>query len=145
MSIYNYEQPFGAWDKTTVPMRRAIDRWFAMYYDGTADDKADTCQRIGYTVVNKLVKAVFGEYKATAELPLGQQLLKELDQKKRMAMQLALVGGACYIKPCPTEAGFFFTLVPRNQIVIFGRTAAASLPMWAWWKNGRRVTSITPY
>ena len=121
MSIYNYEQSFGVGDKTTAPMRRAIDRWFAMYYDSTADDKADTCQRIGYTVVSKLVKAVFGEYKASADRPFGQRLLNTLDKDKRLAMQLALVGGACYIKPCPTQAGFSFTLVPRNQILIFGR------------------------
>ena len=121
MSIYNYEQAFGAWDKTSVPMRRAIDRWFAMYYDGSASQTADTCQRIPYTVVNKLVKAVFGEYQAASPTAFGQAILKGLDEKKRLALQLALVGGSCYIKPCPMEAGFSFTLVPRNQILIFGR------------------------
>ena len=28
MSIYNYEQAFGAADKTTNAMRKAIQRWF---------------------------------------------------------------------------------------------------------------------
>lgn len=121
MSIYSYEQAFGAWDKTSAPMRRAIDRWFAMYYDGSADQTADACQRIPYTVVNKLVKAVFGEYQASCPIPFGQAVLKGLDEKKRLALQLALVGGACYIKPCPVGTGFSFTLVPRNQILIFGR------------------------
>ena len=120
MSIYGYEQTFGAWDKTTPAMRKAIDRWFAMYYDGAADDRTDSCQRIPYTVVNKLVKTVFGEYTAVAGTPFGEKLLESLNEKKRLAMQLALVGGACYIKPCPSEAGFSFTLVPRNQALIFG-------------------------
>ncbi len=121
MSIYNYEQAFGAWDRTSSSMRKAIDRWFAMYYDSGSDKSADACQRIPYTVVNKLVKAVFGEYQATAGTPFGQTVLQSLDEKKRLAMQLALVGGTCYIKPCPVGKGFSFTLVPRNQVLIFGR------------------------
>lgn len=121
MSIYNYEQAFGAWDRTSASMRKAINRWFAMYYDDTGDEDNDTCQRIPYTVVNKLVKSVFGEYQANAGTPFGQSVLRSLDEKKRLALQLALVGGACYIKPYPAKEGFSFTLVPRNQMLIFGR------------------------
>ena len=121
MSIYDYEKAFGLWDRTSAPMRKAIDRWFSMYYDARSDKTADTCQRIPYTVVNKLVKSVFGEYRAKADTPFGQAVLQSLDEKKRLALQLALVGGACYIKPCPEKAGFSFTIVPRNQALIFGR------------------------
>ena len=121
MSIYNYEQAFGAWDRTSVPMRRAIERWFSMYYDSTEDKTVDACQRIPYTVVNKLVKAVFGECQASCTTPFGQAILQSLDEKKRLALQLTLIGGSCYIKPCPVGEGFSFTLVPRNQILIFGR------------------------
>ena len=121
MSIYQYEKAFGSGDKTTPQMRKAIDRWFAMYYHGTADEQTDPCQRIPYTVVNKLVKTVFGEYKATAEAALAKQVLAELHEKKQLAMQLALVGGSCYIKPCPVKAGFSFTLIPRDRILVFGR------------------------
>ncbi len=124
MSIYNYEQAFGAADKTTGAMRKAIGRWFEMYYESAATESVDPCQRIPYTVVNKLVKAVFGEYKAQADTPMGQSILKSLDEKKRLAMQLALVGGNCYIKPCPNGTGFSFTLVPRNRVLIFGADAA---------------------
>lgn len=120
MSIYNYEQAFGAGDKTSASMRKAIARWFQMYYDGTATEALDPCQRIPYTLVNKLVKGVFGEYKASADTAFGEKLLQELHNQKRRAMQLALVGGACYIKPCPDAAGFSFTLIPRNQLLIFG-------------------------
>ena len=126
MSIYNYEQAFGAADKTSSAMRKAIERWFGMYYENTVTEGSDPCQRIPYTVVNKLVKAVFGEYKATADTPFGQSVLKELDAKKRLAMQLALVGGNCYIKPCPHGMGFSFTLVPRNRVLIFGADVAGN-------------------
>ena len=85
MSIYDFEQAFGGWDKTSAAMRKAIDRWFSMYYDSTGDETADACQRIPYTVVNKLVKAVFGEYQAIAQNPTGQSLMKALDEKKRLA------------------------------------------------------------
>lgn len=121
MSIYNYEQAFGAWDKTSSAMRKAVERWFAMYYDGTADENADPCQRIPYTVVNKLVKTIFGEYKATAETPFAAGVALGMNEKKNTAVQLALIGGMCYIKPCPVKAGFSFTLIPRNQVLIFGR------------------------
>lgn len=123
MSIYDYEQAFGVQDKTGTAMRKAIGRWFAMYYDDTAGDRADACQRIPYTVVNKLAVSAFGEYKATATTAFGEKLLKELDKKKREAMQLAMVGGVCYIKPCPVGTGFSFTLIPRNRVLIFGRDA----------------------
>ena len=121
MSIYDYEQAFGALDKTGASMRKAIQRWFAMYYDSTVSETADPCQRIPYTVVNKLVKSVFGEYKAAANTPFGEYLLAELDRNKHLAMQYALVGGACYIKPCPVAGRMVFSLVPRNNVLIFGR------------------------
>ena len=121
MSIYDYEQAFEASDKTTAAMRRAIDRWFSMYYDATANVDGDSCQRIPYGVVNKLVISAFSEYQVTSSTDFGTKLLKELDKKKRNAMQMAMVGGTCYIKPYPTGKGFSFTLVPRNQVLIFGR------------------------
>lgn len=121
MSIYDYEQAFGACDKTTALMRKAIGRWFSMYYDATENETEDTCQRIPYTVVNKLVRNVFGVYRATVDTPFGECVLAGLEEKKRLAMQLALIGGECFIKPCPDKAGFSFTLVPRNQVLIFGR------------------------
>ena len=123
MSIYNYEQAFGASDKTTSLMRRAIERWFAMYYDAAANGETDACQRIPYSVVNKLVITAFSEYRASGNTEFARQILQELDKKKRHAMQLAMVGGVCYIKPCPVDKGFSFTLVPRNQVLIFGRDA----------------------
>ena len=115
MSIYDYEQAFEASDKTTTAMRRAIERWFSMYYNTANDTDGDSSQRIPYGVVNKLVITAFSEYKVTANTDFTAKLLQELDKKKRNAMQMAMVGGTCYIKPYPTGKGFSFTLVPRNH------------------------------
>lgn len=121
MNIYNYEQVFGAWDKTSRKMRQAIGEWFRSYYGSETDTEKDPCQRIAYTVVSKLVRTVFGEYSATAQDPIVQSILNALSSKAQPATQLSLVGGACYIKPCPGKAGFSFTLIPRDRVLIFGR------------------------
>lgn len=127
MAIYNYEEAFGAWDITSRQMRQAIGDWFALYYGGTNTVGSDSCQRVAYTVVSKLVRAVFGEYQASSEEPFPQQLLTELKNTARQAMELSLVGGECYLKPCPGTAGFFFTLIPRTNVLIFGRDAAGNI------------------
>ena len=76
MSIYQYEAAFNAWDKTTAPMKQAIEDWFDLYYRKQADATSDPCQRIAYAVVDKLVKTVFGEYRTTAKDPVVARLLK---------------------------------------------------------------------
>lgn len=123
MSIYDYEAAFGAADKTTKAMREAVSDWFSLYYQSESTTKADPCQRIAYTLVNKLVKAMFGEYSAAAEEPAARLLVGRLDGLKEQAVQLALVGGACYLKPYPMNGQLRFTLVPRNNLLIFGRDA----------------------
>ena len=121
MSIYDYESSFESADTTTKTMRNAIEEWFSLYYQQDADADGDPCQRIPYTIVNKIVKTVFGEYKVSANSPVVADMIARLDTKRREALQLALVGGECYIKPCPSENGFTFTLIPRNNVLIFGR------------------------
>ena len=124
MAIYGYEEAFGSPDQTSRKMRKAIDQWFSLYYGDTAGENSDPCQRVAYTVVNKLVRTVFGEYQAASTEEFTRQLLEELNQKARQAMELSLVGGECYIKPYPTGAGFSFTLVPRSNVLVFGRDSA---------------------
>ena len=113
MSIYQYETAFGAVDKTSRKMRQAMQDWEEIYY-GTGE--GDPCQRIGYTVVGKLVSAVFGECQTVVD-----PMLLPLTQLGREAMQRLLMSGECYIKPCPTETGFSFTLVPRGNMLVFAR------------------------
>ena len=121
MSIYDYEGAFEAADITTKAMRNAIEEWFSLYYDQDAQQDSDPCQRIPYTVVNKIVKTVFGEYKVSTNSPVVGTLIACLDKKRKEALQQALVGGECYIKPCPGADGFSFTLIPRNNVLIFAR------------------------
>ena len=52
MDLYHYQQAFGAADKTSRPMRKAIKDWFGLYYQQQPDNGTDPCQRIAYTVVN---------------------------------------------------------------------------------------------
>ena len=123
MSIYDYQQAFGAWDKTSRAMRKAVKGWFDAYYDSQPTKEHDPCQRIAYTVVSKLTKTVFGEYTLSAADPFVASVMAALDAHAKTALQLALVGGECYIKPCPTEQGFSFTLIPRSNVLVFARNA----------------------
>lgn len=124
MNIYSYEEAFGAWDKTTRAMREAIRDWFALYYRQTRNEKEDSCQRVAYTIVSKLSKTVFGEYSATAPEPFVKKVIAAMDKCRKEAVQLAMIGGECYLKPYPEGEGFGFTIIPRNRILIFGRNAA---------------------
>lgn len=115
MSIYQYETAFGAADKTSRKMRQAMEDWEEIYYGTGA---GDPCQRIAYTVVSKLVSAVFGECQTTVD-----PALMPLVNMGREALQRLLMAGECYIKPCPTETGFSFTLMPRQNMLVFARDA----------------------
>lgn len=123
MSIYDYEGAFGASDKTTKAMKTAVEEWFELYYQAEDADDQDPCQRIAYTVVNKLVKAIFGEYSAASADPVCQAWVDRLAAVKESAVQQALVGGESYLKPYPVADSFRFTLIPRDHVLIFGRDA----------------------
>ena len=125
MKTFDYQQAFGAWDKTTLAMEAAIRDWYDLYYRSRPEDKSDPSQRIAYTVVHKLVRAVFSEYKASCREKAA--ILERLSDLAPKAMQMALVGGECYLKPYPTEGGMAFTLVSRKNILVFGRDAGGEL------------------
>lgn len=127
MGIYSYEEAFGSADLTTRAMRSAIAQWNRLYYGEGSQSAGDTCQRVAYTVVSKLVRTVFGEYQTGAKDPTVRALLSAIDRKARQAVELSLVGGECYIKPCPTADGFTFTLIPRSNALIFGRDGAGRI------------------
>ena len=127
MAIYNYEEAFGAWDQTSRAMRQAVNQWFRLYYGSTRTGDSEPCQRVAYTVVSKLVRTVFGEYQASCGDAFIQDLLNELQSTARQAMELSLVGGECYLKPCPGTAGFSFALIPRSNVLIFGRDTAGNV------------------
>lgn len=121
MGIYSYEEAFGAWDKTSPAMRKAIGEWFRLYYGRERSEQTDPCQRIAYTVVNKLVRTVFGEYTTQSEDSFCRGVLEELRKQSRQVLELSLIGGECYLKPCISEKGIYFTRIPRYNALIFAR------------------------
>ena len=119
MSIYDLEAAFGAADITSKAMRNAMESWEKAYY-GTSGF-GDPCQRLAYTLVSKLCRTVFAEYATSAKDPVVTGWLDALKSKTAQAMLLALVGGECWLKPCPGAKGFTFTLVPRANMLVFAR------------------------
>lgn len=122
-SAYSLEEAFGAKDITSLAMRGAIAEWIRLYYDRHPTDESDPCQRIAYTVVNKLTKTCFGEYSATCDDEYTQGVIDALNVRKREAMQLLMVGGEDFIKPIPTAAGWTFSVIRRDNVLVFGRNA----------------------
>ena len=121
MSIYSYEEAFGCYDVTSKQMRQAIGDWYKLYYGQRQSAEAEPCQRIAYTVVSKLVRAVFGEYKVSSTREAVRKVLDRVNEQAKSAMELAMVGGSCFIKPCPGPDGFSFALIGRANVLIFGR------------------------
>lgn len=120
-TAYSYEDAFRAKDCTSQAMRSAIADWFTLYLQREATETEDPCQRIPYTVVNKICKTAFSEYSATSEDAFAQAVINTMDQKKRDAMQMALVGGECLMKPIPLKGGWRWTVINRSNILVFGR------------------------
>ena len=120
-SAYSYEDAFRAKDSTSQAMREAVKEWFRLYYRREPTEESDPCQQIAYTVVNKITKTAFGEYAATSEDEFTQDVLAALDAVKKTAMQKTLIGGEAWLKPVPGKSGFTFTVVSRDNALIFAR------------------------
>lgn len=120
-SIRACQEGFDAGDVTTPAMRRAIREWFRLYFDTEATEQEDPCQKIPYTVVSKITRAVFSEYAPEAEGAFAGKILAGLDARRKKAMQMALIGGECLLKPIPQGDGFRFGVVSRANMLVFGR------------------------
>lgn len=118
------EQALGAKDITSGAMRRAIEEWFWLYFETRATVTEDPCQRIPYVVVNKLTKTTFSEYAATVEDAFLADCLERVDRVRKKAMQSALIGGECYLKPVPVSGGFDFVVVRRDCYLVLARDTA---------------------
>ena len=127
MKLLEYQQAFGAWDRTSEIMRKSIETWFRLYYQSGADQTKDPCQRIAYSVVSKLCKAIFSEYDAVSQTPFYKDLLEKTADHQRHAMELTLVGGECYLKPCIGSQGIYLTVIPRDRVLVFGRDPRGEL------------------
>ena len=116
-----YALVFGAADVTSSDMQTAIPKWFELYFQNEATKEEDPCQRIPYTVVRKLTSAVFSEYSAGTKDAFADSILAALGKKNTEAMQMALIGGESLLKPIPGKNGFNFGVVPRYNVLVFGR------------------------
>jgi len=126
----NYALAFQAADITSKEMRNAICDWYDLYFQRTADKNEDPCQRIPYTIVQKLTKTVFSEYAATAVEEKDSfvgEILSALEAKHAEAMQMALIGGECALKPVFEKTGIRFAVVPRHNILVFARSADGTM------------------
>lgn len=125
----NYALAFQATDITSAEMRKAINEWFDLYFQITPSKDEDPCQRIPYTIVQKLTKTVFSEYETSTQTQdaFVDGILYALADLRAEAMQKALIGGECKIKPVPEKDGFRFAVVPRHNILVFGRDAAGNM------------------
>lgn len=122
--IYNFEQAFGVKDITSPAMTAAIKDWALLYYQTEPTKDEDPCQRIPVTVVSKLSKTVFSEYAARPAQDGNEYInaiLNALDAIKGKAMQQALIGGQCYLKPIFGAAGLCFAVIARGNYIPLGR------------------------
>ena len=124
-TVYGYADAFRAVDKTSEAMKLAINDWFDLYYAKEPTKEEDPCQQIPHTIVRKLSKTVFSEYTASAAETdaFVTTVLDSLDKKREEAMQLALIGGECFLKPVPLpkNGGWRWTVIRRTNILVFAR------------------------
>ena len=102
---HGYQDAFQAADVCSGPMKRAILKWLQLYYGG------DSPLQLPYTIVRKLVRAVFAEYEP------GENLMA---LPHREAMELALIAGESYLKPIIGD-DVQWRAVSRGNILVFGR------------------------
>ncbi len=123
------EQAFGKSDVTSAKMRAALREWLDLYY-GAPRPGEDAAPRLAALIVGKLCRTVFAEYETRlppAAPEAVQRSLAALNAAARTAMQYALVGGECLLKPVPADGGFDFTAIRRDCYVPLARDAHGRL------------------
>lgn len=125
--IADYSEAFRATDITSARMKNAIKTWINLYYQHEADSEIDPSQQIPYTIVRKLTKTVFSEYSATSTDAFARMVLRALDDRHSEALQMMLIGGESLLKPIPFGTGFYFAVIPRQNVRVFGRDITGRL------------------
>lgn len=122
------EQAFGKGDVTTPRMRAALREWLDLYY-GTPRPGEDAAPRLAALIVTKLGRTVFAEYEARLEG--GDEMLRRsleaLNAVGRTALQYALIGGECLLKPVPGAGAFDFVPIRRDCYAPLARDAHGRL------------------
>ena len=70
---------------------------------------------------------MFAEYSPSSTNKYAVAILKALEGKCSAAMQMALITGESLIKPIPAKEGFRFIIVPRYNVLVFGRDADGNM------------------
>lgn len=127
----NYlEQAFGKGDVTSARMRGAVREWMDLYY-GAPRSGEDGSGRLAVLIVSKLCRTVFAEYEARLggawQSPQEQSCLQALNDTAKTAMQYALIGGECLLKPVVEGKNFGFVAIRRDCFVPLGRDRSGSL------------------
>lgn len=125
--LSEYQSAFRESDITSYRMRTAINDWFDLYFQKESTEDSDPCQNIPYTIVNKLTKTVFSEYSVDSKDAFVSGVISAMNDVKEDAMQMALIGGYCGLKPIPDTGRFRFSVVSRDNILVFGRDAYGNM------------------
>ena len=123
------EQAFGKSDVTSVKMRVALREWLDLYY-GAPRPGEDAAPRLAALIVGKLCRTVFAEYET--RLPpdaagAARRSMAALNGAAKTAMQYALVGGECLLKPVPRDGAFDFAAIRRDCYLPLARDAHGQL------------------
>lgn len=120
---YSFEQAFGVKDITSSAMQDAIKDWAKLYYQQEPTKDEDPCQRIPVAIVAKLTKTTFSEYDAAASKANDYvgSILDALERSRKKAMQQAMIGGQCYLKPIFGPHGLSMSVVARGCYIPLGR------------------------
>ena len=123
------EQAFGKHDVTSAKMRGALREWLDLYY-GAPRPGEDPAPRLAALIVAKLCRTVFAEYDARLDDgadALLQRSLAALNAVSKTAVQYALIGGECLLKPVLTGDALDFVPIRRDCYVPLARDAHGRL------------------
>ena len=123
------EQAFGKHDVTSAKMRGALREWLDLYY-GAPRPGEDPAPRLAALIVAKLCRTVFAEYDTRLDGgadDLTRGSLTALNAVARLAMQYALMGGECLLKPVLAGGTLDFVPIRRDCYVPLARDAHGNL------------------
>jgi len=118
------QEAFQGKDTTSDEMRKNIQDCYDIYYGGDTELE-DTNQKIPVVIVNKLYKAVFGEYTTYTDNEEIRKIIKKIDKNKKGYLQHLLLGGEIFLKPIVIDnedySGFDFALIKRDCFMPLSR------------------------
>ncbi|MBQ0165378.1 MAG: phage portal protein [Bacteroidales bacterium] len=114
-------------DITTTEMQDAITEWYELYFDQNQPEDESNIQRLANVIVSKIYKAAFSEYTAESDNEFAKSVLDALGKVKKKTMQQTLIGSQAWLKPYIFDDKITFSVVTRDNVVVFGRDAENNL------------------